>query len=84
MSKLISQYEARRLRKDLNALKQTRRNERHGYLVEWPEGVHILTLGKNEANGAEDSIVIRTARILGHPVMVTERNGELYFYAVTP
>lgn len=78
----ISQNEARRMRKRLKDLETRDRQLANGWLKEWPDGVHLLTMDKTDVVGEEDVAVIRTARRLGHPVVVAEQAGSLHFYGV--
>lgn len=74
----ITQREARRLRKverDLNEIKR-------GWGKEWPEGKCILTAQKGETLNDEDIAIVRTARTLGHPVVVTQSGDQLYFHGI--
>jgi hypothetical protein len=78
----ISQREARRLRAQVKVREENDRKLRNGWLQEWPDGVHLLTVAKDEMIGEEDVAIVRTARRLGHPVMVCDSGKELHFFGV--
>jgi hypothetical protein len=67
MSKPISQREARRLRKTVRKMEADLAAQRSRWTKEWPGGVLIDTI---EVSNTEWNIV-RTARLMGHPVVVT-------------
>lgn len=75
---MISQREARRMRRRLRELDGMKR----GWGKEWPEGKCILTARKGEMLTEEDTAIIRTARLLGHPVVVTSEGDTLYFHGM--
>ena len=79
---MISQREARRLRKRVTLLEALLRDQRSRSLMDYPRGVNIASDGRFTS---QDNIpvAIRTARKCGHVVVVTERdNGDLYYYAL--
>lgn len=78
----ITQNEARRLRREVKELKESRRLLTNGWLAQWPDGVHLLAMDKTDTVAEEDIAIVRTARKLGHPVVVTENDGSLHFYGV--
>jgi N-acyl-L-homoserine lactone synthetase len=74
----ISQREARRMRRELEALKETIREQRRVWSSDWPGGVNIDQFDADEATAA----TISTARKLGHAVVCTVSSHKLYFYAL--
>lgn len=75
----ISQREARRLQKRVAQLESELSNQRHVWACDWPGGVHIAS--QDSVNGTAG--IVRTARKLGHAVVVVARdNGELLFYGL--
>lgn len=76
---VISQREARRLRRRVEALERLIRNERGVYGQEY-KGVEIarLSWGVNDA----DATAIRVATKLSHKVVVVESNGTIRFMAM--
>lgn len=79
MTKIISQTEARRLRKRVAQLEELVTYERRRYSGEWHGGTHVASIhAPDEALRA----VVQTARALGHAVVVTTNGGEIRFYAL--
>lgn len=76
----ISQREARRLRKELNALLARERARMNAYNKEFPDGIHLINLTLSEKHYA----ACRTAVRLGFPLLAKTENGELHVYAVKP
>lgn len=78
----ISQREARRLRKRVNALEAAQRDRARRWASSWPGGINIAT-----AKWDQDGLVpvaIRTARALRHAVVVTaDDDGTVRFYGCT-
>lgn len=64
---MISQREARRLRKRVEALEARQREQMRSWSSEYPGGVHLDSI---EVSPAEYAIVA-TARKLGHAVVLT-------------
>lgn len=83
MRQRISQKRAYALRKRVNELEQKIREMKRSWGREWPDGVDLLSLQKQEVIAEEEIAIIRTARKLGHPVIVTEQGNTLHFYGVT-
>lgn len=81
-SRNISQREARATRKELADLKARRRIEVENWSNEWPDGVHLFTGSKGDTLDAGDIAIVRTARALGHPVVVTASGDGLHFYGI--
>lgn len=82
MRQRISQQRAQRLRKRVNELEQKIREMKRTWGKEWPDGEHLLSLTKTDEIAEEEIAIVRTARKLGHPVVVTEQGGALHFYGV--
>ncbi len=78
MAKKISQREARQLRKLVAELERKIYDIKHPWGNDYPGGAHIATL----TGTAELLTAVSTANRLGHPVVVSKRNGELHFYGV--
>lgn len=80
--KRISQREARRLRKRVAELEDLENQRRRTWIQEWPGGVNIISA--TYANGTEQvPVAIRTARKLGHAVVVLgDDTGNLRFVAL--
>lgn len=77
-TKPISQKEARRLRKRVEALESLVRMERLRYASSFPGGVHIATIHyPGEARTA-----VGTARMLGHAVVCTIEAGTIKLFAL--
>lgn len=77
---VISQTEARRLRKRVDALEDVLRRQARRYGSDWPGGQVIASY--ESGNTGVLAIAIRTARTLGHGVAVVESNGTLTFRAL--
>jgi hypothetical protein len=79
MRKTISQTEARRLQKRVAQLEALVAGERRRYGGEYHGGTHVATL-----NSVGDYLLgtIKTARALGHAVMVTADGTQVFFYAL--
>lgn len=76
---LISQREAKRLKKRVEQLEEAEVMRRFSYASDWPGGVNITTV----AVGDGPEMAIRTARRLKHAVVCIVRdNGEVMFYAL--
>lgn len=78
--KTISQTEARRLSKRVDYLEDIlrRQSRRHG--SDWPGGQVIVT--SEVGSTSVLAIAVRTARTLGHGVVVVEQNGTLTYRAL--
>ncbi|KAF1008944.1 MAG: hypothetical protein GAK28_00576 [Luteibacter sp.] len=74
----ISQKEARALQQRVHELEVKENNRRKQWVTEYPDGVHIGSLSVSDVTFAR----VRTARLLGHAVVVTEANNEINFYAL--
>jgi hypothetical protein len=80
-AKRISQRDARTYRKRVEALEQQEKDRNRNWVSDWPRSV-LLTSTKWEA-GDLVPVSIRTARKLGHAVVVTVDDGGLVkFHAV--
>lgn len=79
MKNTISQTEARRLRKRVAALESLVAGERRRYGGEYHGGTHVATL-----SNVGDYLLgtIKTARALGHAVMVTADGQQVFFFAL--
>lgn len=75
----ISQREARRLRKRVEALQREIDTRRNAWASEYPGGVHLGTveLGDGSLKGA-----VYAARLLKHAVVVTLDGTRARFYAL--
>jgi hypothetical protein len=76
----ISQREARRLKKRVMELEQRHANQRDRWAANYPGGIGLCSLlrSKDWITGRIDA-----ARMLGHPVVVTQNDdGTLCFFAV--
>lgn len=76
----ISQAEAHRLKRRVKELERLFNIQRHAWGEDWPNGV---VLG-NITTGLEVFSAVRTARRLGHPVVVTHNSDTLVFTAIDP
>lgn len=76
----ISQTEARRLRKRVDYLEDILRRQARRHGSDWPGGQVICT--QESGNTSVLAIAIRTARILGHGVVVVEQNGSITYRAL--
>lgn len=77
----ISQKEARRLRKRVRELEQAERHRRRSWGQEWLGGVIVTSFQWPTTD--QHVIAIRTARKIGHAVVVTgDDNGMLRFVAL--
>jgi hypothetical protein len=75
----IPQREARRLRERVRELEAERDKQRAAWTLDYPGGTHIAT------SKPADTVVasVRTARKLGHAVVVIERqDGDVNYYAL--
>lgn len=78
---VISQREARRMRKRLTELEQAENSRRNGWVREYPGGVNIASV--SWAKDERIPVAIRTARLLGHAVVVTaDDGGGVRFFAL--
>lgn len=80
MKKLISQTEARRLSKRVDYLESVLRQQARRYGSDWPGGQVIVT--QEAGSTSVLAIAVRTARTLGHGVVVVEQNGSLTYRAL--
>lgn len=81
MTKQISQREARRLRKRVEELELQEDRRRRAWSQEWFGGVNIATAEFNALDRIP--VAIRTARMLGHAVVVIGSDGgDLRFMAL--
>lgn len=62
----ISQREARQLKKRVAELEDILRRQRLQWAREWPGGTHLDTMTVK----SEEFYVVKTARLLGHAVVV--------------
>lgn len=76
----ISQREARRLRRRVQQLETAEIKRRSAWSSEYPGGVNICNILYSQDDF--HAVAIRTARKLGHAVVVVERSGELNFMAL--
>jgi hypothetical protein len=78
----ISQREARQLRKRVAELEERDSQHMRSWTADYIGGVNIanLDMGTNEFV----PVAIRTARALGHPVVVTCTDGRVRFFGVKP
>lgn len=75
----ISQREARRMKKRLVELEQMEDRRRQSWRSDYPGGVNLV----NIVAQSDVHAMIRTARKLGHAVVVTHNGtSELQFYAL--
>lgn len=75
----MSQAEARRLRERVRELEANQRKLFARWGMEIP-GTHIGTM--NLSSDSKNAVAIRTARLLGYGIAVTDNNGELNFFAI--
>ena len=75
----ISQAEARRLKRRVRELEGEQRQQRSTWASDWPGGVNFLNM-----NDVSDIALasVKTARMLGHAVVVTEYDNKLRFFAL--
>jgi len=76
----ISQREARRLRKRVQELEKLQADQRNRWAADYPGGITLGTISRSKdwLTGRIDA-----ARMLGHPVVVTQDyGGQLLFIAV--
>ena len=75
----ISQREARRLKARVRQLETERTEQRNKWIRDYPGGIPLgnITRERDWLSGR-----IEAARLLNHPVVVTEGEGKLYFFAV--
>jgi hypothetical protein len=77
--KKISQVEAWSLRHEVKRYRKILDDQKRYWLQGWPQGVHLESLVIN----AETMAMVRTARKLGHAVVVTQVNaGKIELYAL--
>lgn len=78
---MISQREARRLKKRVEAYESIERRRANAWNMEWPMGVNIGSVKLSADSALVGSI--RTSRKLKHAVVVScNENGEVYFHAL--
>jgi hypothetical protein len=76
---MISQREARRLKKQVTLLKSELNRQRNAWIRDWPNGVNIASLDIP----TDSYTAIHTARKLSHAVVVTtDRANCINFYAL--
>jgi hypothetical protein len=79
MRPVISQREARRLKRRVEQLEERERSRMRNWSSEYPGGTHIDTL----TIAGVEYVAIKTAWMLGHPVIVKpSRTNEVMVYAV--
>lgn len=81
MRNRISQREAHRLRKRVIALEARDHGRLKRWASAWPGGTMITSWDCAEGNAA--LVTVRTARMLGHAVVVVAEERTLRFYAVS-
>lgn len=74
---MISQREARRLKKELAAMKERDQELALGWLREWPSGTILL---KQKTTDAVLHTIVKVARQLGRPIVVTDQEGDHLLY----
>lgn len=79
--KVISQREARRLRKRVDTLESVLTNQRRSYGQEWVGGVDI---GRFTFSTSFHADVIRTARRLGHAVVAVGDDTDTVRFIALP
>lgn len=80
---MISQREARRLRKRVAVLEAHLREQHRYWAQDYPGGVDIGFLGKSgDQITTADISVVQTARKLGHAVVLIVRNDELVMFGL--
>lgn len=82
MSTVISQREARRLRKRVQELEAENAERLRRWSSEWPGGTSIVSVKWDEF--ARVPVAIRTARALRHAVVVTVSNDGLVNFIALP
>lgn len=80
MARLISQREARRLRKEVVELRERERVRLAVWSSDYPGGVHIDTVRINSTEVA----IAETAAKLGFVIVAKPANNTLRLYAVKP
>jgi hypothetical protein len=76
--KKISQREARRMRKELQALRKRDEARERSWSSEYPDAIHIAS----SSPSTDVVAIIKTARKLGHAVICTaEGDGKIFYYA---
>ena len=75
----ISQAEARRLKRRVRELENTLERQHSAWACDWPGGVSILNMTDNSDIALT---VVKTARMLGHAVVVMRDGSTLRFYAL--
>lgn len=73
----ISQREARRLRKRVEELELADSKRRNAWISDWPGGVYLTGVAIHSDVLAQ----VKTARKLGHAVVVVNAGDALQFYA---
>lgn len=76
----ISEVEAARLKARVAELEALVESQRATWSSDWPGGVHVYTTTCEAENMA--TATIKTARRLGHAVVVVDSGRELRFYAL--
>lgn len=74
---MISQREARKLRKRVAELENILQRQKRAFTSEWPSSVSIARLIPSDVHMA----CIKTARKLDHAVVVVPDGNELVFFA---
>lgn len=74
----ISQREALRTRALLKKYEDRERRMRNGWLIEWPDGNVICRMKMDDNTRAS----IRTAAVLGFPVVATRNGDDVVFTAI--
>ena len=67
----ISQREAHRLRRRVEALEEELRSQRNSFTLEWPSSVCIRRIDVSP----EEMAAIKTARLLEHAVVAVPQSG---------
>ncbi len=80
MTRPISQREARRLRKRVDALESADRVRRNRWAATYPGGTHIATMAAVDL--PKSLSAVETARNLQHAVVVTTDGNNVLFYAL--
>ncbi len=80
--KTISQREARALRKRVEHLEQQEDRRRNSFSANYPGGVHIGQVHVAAGDGDPVLTATKTARELGHAVVVVNNSDRLDYYAL--
>ena len=80
-SRTITQAEARRLQQRVAQLEDDEERRRAAWVQDYPDGVNIATLSSASSDDRVPTS-IRTARKLGHAVVVCDDGNRLLFYAL--